>query len=157
MLSDAAVAARGGSTSWRARPRCSTDGATPPQMDLKVDPEPRGIFEAIVKLKEELQMNIELAPDDFMPPVPGWRDRSVFVARHGEVDFYHYDLRSQALAKIERGHDRDARDVRAMLDAKLTTPAALRESFAAIESELLRYPRIDAAVFAARVASLGDT
>lgn len=126
-------------------------------VDLKLDPEPPGVFEAIVKLKEELQMNVELAaPDDFIPPLPGWRERSAFVARHGEVDFHHYDFRAQALAKIERGHDRDVGDVRAMLDANLTTLEALRSSFAAIEGQLPRYPRVDAEVFARRLAALEE-
>lgn len=40
--------------------------------------------------------------DDFIPSLPGWRDRSVFIARHGAVDFYHYDCSAQALAKVER-------------------------------------------------------
>ena len=35
-------------------------------VDIKVDPEPRGIFEAIANLKNELSLNIELAsPDEF--------------------------------------------------------------------------------------------
>jgi hypothetical protein len=44
-------------------------------VDLKLDPEPAGIFEAIAELKEEFDVNLELAsPDQFIPPVPGWRD-----------------------------------------------------------------------------------
>ena len=39
-------------------------------------------------------------PDDFIPELPSWRQRSVFIARHGSVDFLHYDLCAQALAKI---------------------------------------------------------
>ena len=34
-----------------------------------------GIFQAIAKLKRELNINIELAsPQDFLPLLPGWRD-----------------------------------------------------------------------------------
>jgi hypothetical protein len=55
--------------------------------------------------------NIELAaPDDFIPPLPGWEEWSIFIARRGKIDFYHYDLYAQALAKIERGHARDLAD-----------------------------------------------
>ena len=51
-------------------------------VDLKPDPEPEGIFEALPRLKDELEINIELAsPDDFIPALEGWRDRSVFIAR----------------------------------------------------------------------------
>ena len=76
-------------------------------VDLKLDPEPIGAFEAIAELKDSLDINIELAaPDQFIPALPGWRERSPFVARHGRVAFHHYDFYGQALGKIERGHRR---------------------------------------------------
>ena len=62
-------------------------------------------------------MNIELAaPDQFIPELPEWRDRSQFIESIGKVDFYHYDFYSQALAKLERGHDRDLKDVTYLID-----------------------------------------
>jgi hypothetical protein len=77
-------------------------------IDLKPDPEPAGLYEAIAMLKDELDVNVELeSPDDFIPAIPGWRDRSLFIARHGEVDFFHYDPYGQALSKLQRRHDRD--------------------------------------------------
>jgi hypothetical protein len=49
-------------------------------IDIRLDPEPPGIFQAIAKLKQELDLNIELAsPQDFLSQLPGWRDRSVFI------------------------------------------------------------------------------
>ena len=43
-------------------------------IDIKPEPEPAGIFEAIASLKEELDVNVELAsPDQFIPALPGWR------------------------------------------------------------------------------------
>src|SRR4051812_31621124 len=58
-------------------------------IDLRADPEPGGFFEAIRTLKEQLEVNIELAsPSDFIPPLPGWRERSIFIARQGRLDFY---------------------------------------------------------------------
>src|SRR5688572_27603305 len=57
-------------------------------VDLKLDPEPAGIFDAIAALKDELDLNVELAaPDQFVPALPGWRERSRFVAKHGPVSF----------------------------------------------------------------------
>lgn len=39
---------------------------------LKLDPEPAGVFEAIAGLKQEIDVNVELAaPDDFVPALPG--------------------------------------------------------------------------------------
>src|ERR1035437_3780964 len=81
-------------------------------IDLKADPEPPGFFEALAILKDELDVNIELAcPDQFIPAIPGWRERSLFISRHGPLDFFHYDPYGQALAKLQRRHDRDLRDV----------------------------------------------
>jgi hypothetical protein len=123
--------------------------------DLKLDPEPEGVFEAIRRIKEELGINVELAaPDDFIPALPGWRERSCHVAAHGPVDFYHYDFYSQALAKIERGHDRDLADVREMFRRRLVLPDELRRLFAAIEPGLVRYPALDADVFRGKVEEL---
>ena len=127
-------------------------------VDLKLDPEPPGTFAAIARAKDELDMNIELAaPDDFIPPLPGWRERSVFIVRHGDVDFLHYDFYAQALAKIERSHQQDLRDVRAMLRASLIHPTRLAELFEAIKPELPRYPAIDVSAFVSRVADTVET
>ena len=113
-------------------------------LDLKAEPEPPGFFEAIAELKDKIDLNIELAsPDDFLPPLPGWKDRSVFIARRGELDFYHYDFYAQALSKLERGHARDLRDVDAMLTRQMIVPERLRELFKEIEPHLIRYPAID--------------
>ena len=126
--------------------------ATTVDVDLKLDPEPAGVFEAVARAKDALNVNVELAaPDDFMPALPGWRDRSVFVARHGPVDFFHYDFYAQALAKIERGHERDLLDVEAMRRQRLIEPARLLELFGAIEPALIRHPAIAPASFRGRV------
>jgi hypothetical protein len=40
-------------------------------IDICLDPEPPGIFQAIAKIKQELNINIELAsPQDFLPTLP---------------------------------------------------------------------------------------
>jgi hypothetical protein len=55
-------------------------------IDIRLDPEPLGIFQAIAKLKQELNINIELAsPQDFLPPLPGWRDRSIYIGKQGKI------------------------------------------------------------------------
>jgi len=121
-------------------------------VDLKLDPEPAGVFGAIRRLKDELALNVELAaPDDFIPALPGWRERSPYIATHGRVRFFHYDLYGQALAKIERGHAQDADDVRHMLSAGLVDAGELRRLFEAIEPDLERYPAIDAGTFRRKV------
>lgn len=129
--------------------------ASTADVDIKLDPEPDGVFEAIAKLKNELDVNIELAsPDQFIPPVPGWRERSEHITREGRVDFYHYDYVSQALSKLARGYQRDRSDVEAMLEAGLVSRSELDEGAADIDADLIRYPGLDADAFRKRVAAV---
>ena len=45
-------------------------------IDLKIDPEPQKIYEAIQYVKRHCHINIELAsPADFIPELTGWRER----------------------------------------------------------------------------------
>jgi hypothetical protein len=121
-------------------------------IDLKPDPEPSGLFEALAALKDQLDINIELAsPDQFIPPVPGWRKRSLFIARHGPVEFFHYDPYGQALSKLQRGHPRDLLDVQSFCRDGLIRKDTLREMFDLIKPQLLRYPAIDPPSFEAAV------
>ncbi|MEN9991243.1 MAG: hypothetical protein RLZZ224_945 [Verrucomicrobiota bacterium] len=113
-------------------------------VDMKADPEPAGYFEAIATLKDALSLNVELAsPSDFIPELPEWRERCLFIARHGQIDFYHYDPYSQALSKLERGHSRDLADVEAMLRDRLIDQKRLLDFFTQIEPNLIRYPALD--------------
>ncbi|HEX6047057.1 MAG TPA: DUF6036 family nucleotidyltransferase [Pyrinomonadaceae bacterium] len=121
-------------------------------VDIKMVPELDEILRALPQLKEDLQLNIELAsPDDFIPPVPGWEERSRFIAKVGSVEFFHYDFYSQALAKIERGHTTDMLDVRNMVENGLIEPSRLLELFSRIEDRLYKYPAVDAETFRAAV------
>ena len=117
-------------------------------VNIKLDPEPPGVFDAIARAKEVLDMNVELAaPDDFIPALPDWRPRSVFIARHGPVAFLHYDFHAQALARIERGHTQDLQDVEAMKRLGLIETGRLSHLFKSVEPDLARYPAIDPASF----------
>lgn len=113
-------------------------------IDIRLDPEPPGIFQALAKLKQQLDINIELAsPQDFLPPLPGWRSRSIFIVRQGEISFYHYDFTSQAISKLSRGYNRDINDVQAMYEQKLFALEELRNCYNTIEPELIRYPSLN--------------
>lgn len=121
-------------------------------VDIRIEPESDELMRAISELKEKLDVNIEFAsPADFLPELPGWRERSRFRFRAGAVDVYDYDLYSQALSKIERGFDLDLSDAKAMIDAGLVEPERLRELFDAIEPELYRFPAVDPAGLRARL------
>jgi hypothetical protein len=121
-------------------------------LDLAFDPdgEAYGVLGAI---KNELKMNIEFAsPDQFLPELSGWRERSPFITREGVVTFRHYDFYAQALAKIERGFARDALDVEAMVRRGLVDPAELSRHAESMRSELIRFPAIDPDSFYRSVA-----
>ena len=121
-------------------------------IDIRLDPEPLGIFQVIAKLKQELNINIELASSqDFLPPLPEWRDRSVFICKRGQISFYHYDFTAQALSKLSRGFDRDIKDVEAMYDQKLFTLSKLKDCFEAIAPELIRFSSLNPDVLRSRV------
>jgi hypothetical protein len=117
-------------------------------VDLRFEPEADELLRAIPALKELLGVNVELAsPPDFIPELPGWRERSPHVVREGRVDVYHFDFYSQALSKIERGFEQDLADVREMIERGYVEPSPLRKLFEEIDPELYRYPAIDAGAF----------
>jgi hypothetical protein len=117
-------------------------------VDLVFQPESDALLRALPALKERLELNVELvSPAHFIPELPGWEERSAFVAQEGRLSFHHYDFYAQALAKIERGHRQDLADVREMLSRGLVKSDRLRELFAAIVPALYRYPAVDGEAF----------
>jgi hypothetical protein len=124
-------------------------------VDLRFEPEADDLLRELPALKERLGINIELvSPPDFIPELPGWRDRSQFLFKEGEVSVHHFDLYSQALSKIERGFAQDLQDVHAMLERGLIDRERLHALFKEIEPNLYRYPAIDATAFRRRVEAV---
>jgi hypothetical protein len=124
-------------------------------VDIKLVPDQDAVLRAIPALKETLNLNVEIAaPDDFIPVRPDWPDRSPFIVREGRLDFHHFELTAQALAKIERGHTQDLADVREMLERGVVTAAGIRDYFSEISSRLYRYPAIDPASFSRAVIAV---
>ncbi len=127
-------------------------------IDLAAAPEPLGFFEALPAVKDRLNVNVELAaPSDFIPALPGWQDRSIFLRRQGKLDFFHYDFYSQALAKIERWHARDQNDVGRMIGDGLVNTGRMWEMFQTIQPQLIRYPAIDGESFETRLKEIVET
>jgi hypothetical protein len=121
-------------------------------IDLKIFPESDEILRSLPALKERLQVNVELAsPDHFIPVLPSWEARSRFIQQEGKLTFLHYDFYAQALAKIERGHQIDLMDVAEMLKNGFVEPDRLLELFTEIESELYKYPALNAQAFRSKV------
>ena len=124
-------------------------------VDIKVEPEADSLFRAIPRIKEALQLNVELAsPVDFIPVREGWQDRSPFVTQEGRASFHHFDPYAQALAKVERSHRQDLEDVREMISRRLIEPTAVWRYFVGIEPQLYRYPAIDPPSFRRAVEEL---
>jgi hypothetical protein len=113
-------------------------------IDVELEGEAERLLQSLPAIKDELHVNVELAaPHHFVPELPGWRERSRYIGSEGELHFYHYDPYAQAIAKIERGHAQDTKDVSTMFDRGLIRGDELLRLFVLIEPELYRYPAID--------------
>lgn len=136
----------GGASALLYRWRESTN-----DIDLKVLPDSEA-YQIISSVKNNLNINIELAsPDNFIPELPDWQNRSLFIGRYGQVEYYHYDFYSQALSKIERGFERDILDVQAMFRLLLIEKDKLLQFFNEIEPKLIKFPAIDSKTFRKRI------
>lgn len=113
-------------------------------IDIKFESERDELFRAIPAIKDSLNVNVELAaPSDLIPELPGWQERSEYVGTEGNFEFFNYDAYSQALAKIERGHEQDKKDVASMLEGALVDTEKLRSLFLQIKPFLYKYPAIE--------------
>ncbi len=124
-------------------------------VDLLIEPETDQIMRAIARLENEPKLNIETAsPLDFLPPLPGWRERSRSRFRAGNIEVFDLDLYSQVLVKLERGFALDLEDIRSMLGAGLVARSRLLELLVQIEPVLFRFPAVDPAGFRRRVGHM---
>ncbi|MFL5898490.1 MAG: DUF6036 family nucleotidyltransferase [Solirubrobacterales bacterium] len=115
-------------------------------IDVRFEPDSDAALHRIAALKEELAVNVELtSPLDFLPALPGWRERSRFRFREGNLEVFDFDLYSQALSKLQRGFELDLEDVRSMVRSGELEPARLLELFEVIEPELYRFPAVEPA------------
>ncbi len=127
-------------------------------VDMRIEPDSGAVARAIPEIKERLAVSIEFAsPLDFLPPLPGWRDRCRFLRQEGKLAILEFDFYSQALAKIERGFETDLSDVRSMVVEGLVDPKTLQSLFAAIVGECFRFPAVDVKALAADLARAIET
>lgn len=126
-------------------------------IDVRFEPDSDEPLRRIAELKEELALNVELAsPLDFLPELPGWRERSRFRFREGNLEVFDFDLYSQALSKLERGFELDLEDVGNMVESGELYPKKLLKLLEAIEDELFRFPAVDPKALRESVASLAN-
>ena len=87
-------------------------------------------IETIKFLKESLNINIEeVNPGYFIPLPEGYKDRSIFIGKFGEIKVFYFDPYSVALGKIERGTEIDFEDVLHMLKTQMIDFELLEKYF----------------------------
>lgn len=124
-------------------------------IDVRFEPDSDAALSRIRDLKEELAVNVELAsPLDFLPPLPGWQERSRFRLREGNLEVFDFDPYSQALSKLERGFELDLEDVHSMVDSGQVEPGRLLTLYEEIEDKLYKFPAVDPATLRAAVRAL---
>jgi hypothetical protein len=63
-------------------------------LDLKLIPETDELLRSLPQLKKQLHINIELAsPDDFIPALPEWQERSQFIQQEGNGNKKRFEAR----------------------------------------------------------------
>ena len=113
------------------------------------------LFSYLPKIKERLQINIEMAkPTDFIPSLPGEKERHIPIGTFGKATFMHFDPYAQAFSKIVRGHETDIADVKALVAAKLVDTKKLCEMVKQLpDRHFARHPRLNRPAVEAAVES----
>src|SRR5579871_3474376 len=87
-------------------------------------------IQALRAAQRVVNLNVEPAsPADFIPLPAGWRERSRFLVQAGGLAVYAFDPLSTALAKIERGQERDIEDVLALCRTGVLSVDQIAQSF----------------------------
>ena len=124
-------------------------------IDIDIAGDMDELFSYIPKIKERLQINIEMAkPTDFVPSLPGEENRHITIGTFGKVTFMHFDPYAQVFSKIVRGHETDIADAKALVAAKLVEAKKLCEMVKKLpDDHFARYPRLNQPAIEAAVES----
>lgn len=131
---------------------CGFRGGT---IDIDISGDMDELFSHIPKIKERLQINIEMAkPTDFVPSLPDEHHRHMTIGTYGNVTFMHFDPYSQVFSKIVRGHETDIADVKALVAADLVDMKKLCEMVKKLPNpNFARYPQLNRLAVEAAVES----
>lgn len=124
-------------------------------IDIDIAGDMDELFSQIPALKEQLQINVELAkPTDFVPNLPGEKKRHILIGNFGKATFMHFDPYSQAFSKIVRGHETDIADVKALIHQGLVNAKKLNEMVKELpDSAFMKHPRLNRLAVEMAVAS----
>jgi hypothetical protein len=82
------------------------------------------------RVGQEMGIPVEQAsPDEFLPLPAGYQDRHRYIGRFGNLDVFHFDFYSVALAKLHRGNEKDFSDVVSMVKTAIIEFDALQNQF----------------------------
>lgn len=128
-------------------------------IDIDIAGDMDELFSHIPKIKECLQINIEIAkPTDFIPSLPDEKDRHIPIGTFGKVTFMHFDPYSQAFSKIVRGHETDIADVKALMAAGLVDIKKLCEMVKKLPNHnFTKYPRLNRSAIESAIESFANT
>ncbi len=114
-------------------------------IDIDIAGDMDELFSHIPKLKEQLQINVEMAkPTDFVPSLPEEKKRHILIGNFGKATFMHFDPYSQAFSKIVRGHTTDIADVKALFHQGLVDAEKLNALVKNLpDREFMKYPRLN--------------
>jgi hypothetical protein len=88
------------------------------------------LISCLRRISQEMGIPIEQAsPDEFLPLPAGYQNRHRHIGRFGNLEVFHFDFYSVALAKLHRGNEKDFSDVRNMLRAAVIELDTLQSQF----------------------------
>ncbi len=113
-------------------------------IDADLFSEQDAVFRDIQRIKNDLQLNVELVrPEHFVPALEGSESRHVFIETIEDVSFYHYDPYAQLLSKVVRGFRRDLLDAESLLGSGMAEEGLFRTLVERIpESAFSKYPSL---------------
>jgi hypothetical protein len=141
----------GGAALVHARVRCG------PTQDIGLVVTRGDLYQAARKVAQAMSIAIEFTSPSLWIPLPSqWETMSRYVGRYGKIDVFYLDFYAIALSKMNRGNDRDIKDVKLLLQQGLLSLAELDAAYGEVVANMGkgRYRRMDPQQFARRYQAI---
>jgi hypothetical protein len=115
------------------------------------------LYRAARKVAQAMNVAIEFTSLSLWIPLPSqWETMSRYVGRYGKIDVFYLDFYAVALSKMNRGNDRDIKDVKLLLQQELLSLAELDAAYEEVVESVGkgRYRRMDPQQFARRYQAI---